>query len=279
MTIQNKWLVRSRKVIILNNRELFSALISPGFYLVAAFGSFASCMVLVNSLNYIQENGVVVFDNPLAFSVQIFVIIFSLYLGLAAATSITRERESGILETLFYGPVDEISYVLAKFLSLTTSFGIASILFSAILLLFRLLTNLHFPGNYVIILLFSLVVASNIIAVGVYISSLVRTTRLAGLLFIGVIAVILVIQLGYSYIFSLSQARYYDSFSFLKQILVFLNESMNFLSPFSFFTQGTEALQNGRVSEFAWILVRSIGMTLLLIILSVNCLRKRGVRI
>ena len=278
MSTSNRWLIRAQKIVTLNNRELFSTLISPGFYIITTLGSFASSMILVNSLNYIQENGVVVFDNPLAFSVQVFVLIFSLYLGFIAATSITREREAGTLETLFYGPVDEFSVVIAKLLTLTISFVIAAVFFSVILALFSFVTNFHLPANFASILIFSMVIASNLIAAGLFISSAVKTTRVASLFFLGVIAVILAIQFGYSYVFSLAPARYYDSFSLLKQLLAYLNQVLDFVSPFSFFTKGMDAITNGRLSEFFWILSRSFLLTIILSILSIRNLIRRGVR-
>lgn len=278
MTTTAKWLNRPRIILALTQRDFFSTLISPGIYLVTALGSFASGIVLVNSLNYIQENGLVVFDNPLAFSMQIFVTVLTLYLGVVAAASVTREREAGYLESLFYSPVDETSFILAKFFSFVLSFAVAALLFTVNMLLFRALTNFHLPSNFLIVLMLALVAAANLIAGGIFVSSALKTSRGATLAFIGIILVFLAVQLGYSYVFSLSPARYYDAFALLKQFLTFLNQATEFLSPFSYFSKGTEAIQNGKSVEFIGILGRSILFTITLVVLSINRLVKSGVR-
>ena len=61
--------------------------------------------------------------------------------AVSAAVSAARDRESGTLEVLFYGPVDELSYVLGKVGGLLVAYVAALPLLLLSLLLLALLTG------------------------------------------------------------------------------------------------------------------------------------------
>ncbi|MHB9091925.1 MAG: hypothetical protein ACYC7H_10945, partial [Chloroflexota bacterium] len=120
-------------------RDFYISLFSPAQWLGVSAALLLSSVVLGNYVGFIIAQGAVAIAHPLFFPFIFGVVAFSLYLGLASSIVVGREREQGILEVLFYGPVDHTAYILAKFLaqaliylSATVIFGVCFFLYSQI---------------------------------------------------------------------------------------------------------------------------------------------------
>jgi hypothetical protein len=95
--------------------DLFSTLTTLAPYLIVAVAAALAGFVLQNDLHRVQEDGLLVIDDPFAVSLYGGVLLLAVYLAASAAMAVAREREQCAVELLCYGPVSALSYLLAKF--------------------------------------------------------------------------------------------------------------------------------------------------------------------
>src|SRR5438034_6195918 len=123
-------------------------LYGPGMYLVVAFGMLATVPVVSSYLDAVERSRILVLAD--AFTLPFFVAatIAMLFLALASVATVAREKEQGTLETLFYGPVDVASYVLAKHLAQVVAYLPIGLGLTALMLTCSGITGLRLPGAF-----------------------------------------------------------------------------------------------------------------------------------
>ena len=253
---------------------------SWGMYIALSLALLAAILILRNHVNFVDENGLLVVSG--AFTLPLFAVIFvsSLFLALSSLTSIAREREQGTMEALFYGPVDSFSYIVGKYLAQILIYLAMVIFFGCCFLFYSALTNFAFSSGQVLILLLSILIASDFIVVGIFLSALSGKVRIALLLFLGVILVFLAIELGQGLVSSapLEAGSYYNPRQFLQNVLTFLSQITAWLSPFSYLSLGMDAIRRGSVETYLTVLLLSAVYTILFLGLSIATLEWKGVR-
>ena len=251
-----------------------------GVYIVLSLALLAAVLSLGNSLNFINENGLLVASG--AFTFPLFVVIFlsSLFLALSSVATIARERDQGTMEALFYGPIDSLSYVLGKYLAQIAIYILMAIVYIAGFFLYAGLTNLTFSPGLLWVILLSVLVASDFIAVGIFLSTLSGKVRTAVLLFLSVALLFLVIEVGHEILLAIpvEGGGYYNPLLFLQNILTFLNQVVDWLSPIAYLSQGLEAIRRGSVTSYLLTFIISLIYTLIFLGLSVITLERKGVR-
>ena len=95
-------------------REAKAAMRGMGCYIALTLALVAATWMLLVDVRALQAAGVLVLADPFRPSVAVAMLVLALFFAVSAAVSAARDRESGTLEVLFYGPVDEITYVLGK---------------------------------------------------------------------------------------------------------------------------------------------------------------------
>jgi ABC-type transport system involved in multi-copper enzyme maturation permease subunit len=100
-----------------------------GIYVAIALGLIVASFMIYTYVTGIMEYGMAVMPSsktetryyselpqspePMLVPLQWTVYIGAIYITLSASLSISRERDQGTLEVLFYGPVDSLSFVIA----------------------------------------------------------------------------------------------------------------------------------------------------------------------
>ena len=128
-------------------RELRSTLFNMGIYVAIALGLIVASFMIYTYVTGIMEYGMAVMPSsktetryyselpqspePMLVPLQWTVYIGAIYITLSASLSISRERDQGTLEVLFYGPVDSLSFVIAKFVEQLLSFGVVLLFYIA----------------------------------------------------------------------------------------------------------------------------------------------------
>lgn len=203
----------------------------------------------------------------------------AVYLGVCAAISISRERDMGTLEVLFYGPVDSLSYVMGKYMQQMMAFGVV-LVFS--LINFYIVTTVTNFGmlNVLGLVVLSIFLTSAIISFGILLSALSRKMTVSIILFLGLNV----------FLFAFTYLHWWlQSASFLGQdlapILVFLrslldsaNVVVEWISPLAYFLRGMRALQMADGGQFVISLLSSTIYTLVALGLSVAAFNWKGVR-
>lgn len=277
--MNNAWRYRWRAAFLIQKRDLWATLFSPPVYATLTLSLLVASLLLRNTLNFVAEKGLTVLADPLAFPLFLTVLLSALFLAISSTATIARERDQGVLEVLFYGPVDHISYVLGKYLAQVVTYLAMVALYVPCFLLYAYLTHLHFDLRLLAVILLSVFTTSAVIAFGILVSTLTRTVRLALVILLGVVLVFLAIQVGYQLLISIPPpGRYYNPYLFLKAALGALNRLVTWLSPFAHLRQGMTALAAGNLAGFAVSLVTSLAYTGVLLALGVMGLKWRGVR-
>ncbi len=176
-----------RRFRILVRQQIWQMFISPSTY-IAAF-LFLSFMGLMYLLALVEVGRAASENSPISNFLSVFWVPVLFMVPLLTMRSLADERRSGTLEALMTTPVTAWQIVLAKFLA--CYFLYALLWFST--LLFPLISRFWLPQiaadprffdipQILTGYLFILVSGAMYVAVGVFASSLTRTTLVAGML-------------------------------------------------------------------------------------------------
>ena len=228
-----------------------------------------------DALLALERDGILVAFHPAQYGILVSVLLLGIFLLLYAAAEPARERESGALETLFYGPVS-----LGIYLSSVLAAVIAAMLVSLLALLGALVVGVLFIGYEIPTSLLPLLPVTVfcfccVCAVGMFISVLFRQARLT----LGAVAILLIFSLAVSAgNFWFSRTDFSGSFAmiFLRRALSAVNLGLSFIFPLGLYLDDLSwFIGYGRIPPFhvLWYLLYGAG----LYFLSVRVLGKRGV--
>jgi ABC-type transport system involved in multi-copper enzyme maturation permease subunit len=106
-----------------------------------------------NALASLDNNGLMVALHPAEYGLLAAVVLLAVFAVVYAALGPARERESGALETLFYGPVSPAAYVLAEMTAIAAAALAALALLVAALLIGRAAVSYDVPPSLLALLL------------------------------------------------------------------------------------------------------------------------------
>jgi len=259
-------------------RDFYSSLRGWGLY-VATFVSFlASSFLLKNYLGTIKEKNILISSDPLNFPLLISLVAISFYLAIVSVVSISREKDQGTLEVLFYGRVNCTSYLVAKFLADMLVY----LFFVCFLILYFMalsaLTNLGFSWALVKGIFLSIFSVSCVISFSLFISSLTSKMRSSIIWLVAVLSVFLAIQVSHSLLVRLQEGAPSTSQQYLRTTLGVLSQSMGWISPFSYLRRGMESISIGSTRLYGMNILYSLIYSLILLVSAVIVLERKGVR-
>jgi ABC-type transport system involved in multi-copper enzyme maturation permease subunit len=272
------WAYRIKTAVFLGLRGFRSILFEFSFYLVAFFSCLIAATFTYTYVGTLKENGLLIISNPLNTPFSLAIVVGAVYLAVIASMTISKERDSGTLEVLFYGPVDEISYILAKFIEQMLAFIIIMLFYVVIFFLFGLTTNFGFFSFFGLRLLLAFVFVLNVIAFGILLSSIFNKSRTSLLTLIAIFLIFLIIQWGESLLIGLDPASVPPLILFVKSIFSLSSRLIEWLSPFSYLNKGVQAILVLNISSYMLALCSSVCYTILLFIFTLIGLRKKGVK-
>lgn len=265
----------------LQRREWRGLLYSPGLYVAMCIALLASAVVLRNNLQFAADNTIAVMSRPLVVPFFFSMTIAALYLALAAATTVAREREQGVLETLFYGPMDETAYVAGKFSAPLIACAAVALADLAWSLLVAWLSNLVFSADLFGVAVLSVLAGGMLVAFSLLVSAATRSARAAVIVFLLAVAAVAAVQIGYDFVataVATPEANRANPLLFLRDVLQLLSQIADWVSPLAVLERGIDALVRGDAAGFAAMVALSIAATALCLVLAVRSLQRRGVR-
>jgi ABC-type transport system involved in multi-copper enzyme maturation permease subunit len=263
---------------VIGQRDLLSTLYGPGIYIVVALGMLATLPVVRSYLDAVERNRVLVLAD--AFTLPFFVAatIAMLFLALGSVATIARERDQGTLEVLFYGPVDHGSYVLGKHLAQVLAYLPMGLGLAALFLAYAAMTGLRLGGSFVFELVLSVFAAAAVAAMGVCLSTLVRGVRAGIALLGGLTALFLAVRFGSELLSEIRVTNNLSPLLFLRDALLALDLLMQYLSPFSVFQSGVDAVVRGDAPAYLGAILLSCLQCAVLLAASIRLLGRRSVR-
>lgn len=195
---------------------------------------FAATWMLMVEVRALKSGGLLVVADPFGSPLAVAMLLLALFLSLSAAVSVARERESGTLEVLFYGPVDEFAYVLGKTGGLLVSYLAALPLLLLSFLLLALLTGFSLTPSVLVATALSIIPAAAIVGFGVLLSVGARRVRTAVLLLVAIAALLLGIAIAYRMVLLVPITDSASAALPLRDALAALDMVVRWISPFAY---------------------------------------------
>ena len=270
MNIKSSWNI----INLIRIQTCDGLMISPSPYVILFLGLALTQVLLANSLKTVNDGYLSVLNEPFLLPLNSFCLLSGLSIALLATISISKEREQGLVETLYYGPVNPEHYLFGKLLAHLFAYGALISAYIVAALLFSKLTNLSFSPRLLLIAVFSIFTATAFISLGLFISAVVKKIRNAVLIFLGVILIFLALQLGEVLLTSIVVNNEIMGLVFLRDTLAGLNKVLDWLSPPFYLLSGSNAMMRQNLGETALYLGAACVFSIILFALSANLLRR-----
>lgn len=278
MDTNNNWKYRWNSINQIQRLETCHCISGWGLHLALTFFLISSVFVLQNSLTFITEFGFIILNEAFELPTQSFLILISIYIAFTTLTGMAREKEHGQTLILFFGPVDEIAYLLGKYLAGVLLYIYSFIIYFVAVLFISLVTNFNLPGNLLGIFVIGYLCVSGMISLSIFLASRSKSFRHSILQFIFIVFIFAMILIGNEILATITPGKYYDSLNFIKQIFIELDRFANWISPYSLTFNGFTALRLGQISQvFVSALVLVIESVTLMTFSILN-LNRMGVR-
>jgi len=275
---KKKFSLTAHSIKVLIKKELVGSLYGWGFY-GAIFVSLIICsFILKNFIGGIREENILISSYPLNFPLFVSVIVVSLYLVIISAISISREREQGTLEVLFYGPVSSFSFTIGKYFKDIFLYLITLIFFAVYFFGVSSLTNLGFTYSLTKALALSIFWVSCVISFGLFISSLTGRVRNSIIWLIAILLAFLAIQFVHSIFLNFPEEALSSPLVYLRKTLYYISKGISWVSPFSYISRGMESIQIESMKLYLLNIAYCIVYSVIFLVLSVYILKLKGVR-
>ena len=215
-------------------REAVAALTGVGVYLATSMAAAAATWLLLVEVRAVQTAGVLVPADPFRTPLDAALLVLALYFAVHVAVSTARDRESGTLEVLFYGPVDELTYVCGKTLGLLAAYIVALPLLALSLFLLSALSGFAISARLGLGLVASVVPAAMVVSFGLLLAVGTSRVRSAILLLGAATLVLLGGTTAYSIVLMVPIDNPSSPVLALRDALENLNSVLRWISPFSY---------------------------------------------
>ncbi|MGL4648725.1 MAG: ABC transporter permease subunit, partial [Caldilineaceae bacterium] len=253
------------------------ALVGAAFYIMLSVTLLVGALVLHNTARTTERLLVLTAPAPLFAPMQIAGLLAAVYVAVAAAALLGRERDRGTIDVLLAGPANEGAIILgtyAAFMRLATIalFGVLAWTLAAALAL-----NLAVGWQLLWLALLLFLAAAMLIALGLLAACTGGRTRTALALFMVVVGLLAAIQLSDQIVtLALAQGSS-DSLLLINRALGVVNGTLRWVSPFGMVVDGSESLVNQQVWRFAGACLRLVLLTIAALAGALVVLRsKRG---
>lgn len=250
------------------------------FVLIAVALTFSS-VLLVNYSRFTETNLVSIEKQPLTTPILLCVILISLFLALTISLNVSREYANSTIEMLFYGPVDEISYMLGNFFAQIKIFLLSLIAIVIWLNLSTWLLNLDFRLDIFAMLLAAVFMCGQLVAFGLLMAAWggkTRNTMVYFLLIILLIGGIQVADLVTSTLVIVQQTTVNDPLVVVRNVLSSLSEIIAWISPYSHLNKAFDAVLNSDMRTYLGTLGLMLIEMSMMLAGSILLLKKKGVR-
>lgn len=254
---------------------------SIGFFLSLTVSLLFAAFIMVNAIRFIEVNHILIERQVISTPLLIIALTLSLYLALSVSVTVAREYDKGTLELLLYGPVDELGFLLGNLLAHLNLFfgGLAVALLWSVFNIWML--NLSFSFTILLILIGYILMAVELISLGLLSAVWGGKSRNAVVLLVIILLILGGIQLGDQLISNFVQVSgsvVNDPLLFTRNIFSFLNNIIRWISPYSQVKAANLAVMNNLWGEYALLMGIMLVEAFGLFFLATKLLEKKGAR-
>jgi len=268
---------RLHAIYFIAKRDLTEIIRSPGIYLTMALAFALAAILFYIFATRVNESAFVLFQ-PVDFIFMFCVVGISfLYLAVSSVTSIAREKSEKTVEVLFYGPVDEASFIFGKYTA--RIFSYIFILFFAVIFIFLLdfFAHLGIAYSFIQLVLLSIFLISCIIALGIFLSTLTSSVGGSIVILIGFFVILFVLQV-IAAILSIIPAGIDTTIDLIRDIAVGVLAATRYISPMEYLGIGWDAISSGEMGKYFLSILYSVVYSIIFLVLSIIILMKRGAK-
>ncbi len=281
ISMTRHWAWRWHAILAMQARNTQSLVYSLGIYVSVALALAAGALMLHNTLRYVELNAVLSTRQPLFLPIAIMTGVVSIYLALVASLAAARERDRGTLEVLLYGPVDEASFILGHFIAPLQVYAGISLFGFVWANLVTWLLHLDFSLWTAVLLLTTITTVAAIIAFGLLVAVWGGRTRSALVYFILVVLLFASLQIADSVVSGMaisSNPTDNDPVLLLRNVLAFINNIIQWVSPFAQLTRMMDDLINGSLGSYLLHLCVTLVQTGVFLWASIWTLKRKGAK-
>ncbi len=265
-------------ISVLARRELRTTLRSSSTYVALAIAFGLAGWMLSNDVDLVRSNGLMVHAAPFRAPLLAAILVLCFFMALSAVLSVARDRDRGTLEVLFYGPVDETSYLAGKLVGLLGAYVTIIPMLLAGLVVLSLLTGFALGLNLFVALALSMIPAAGIVTVGLLLSAAAKRVRSSLFFFIATVGLFVGVGVSYSFVSRIPIDDPASPIVPLRDALATLEGLLARLSPFTYLEQVFERANIGSWGAVWQSLALSVIGTVAAGLLARLALRWRGVR-
>jgi ABC-type transport system involved in multi-copper enzyme maturation permease subunit len=258
-------------------QEAKAAMRGMGCYIALSLALIAATWMLLVDVRALDAAGLLVLADPFRPSVTVAILVLALFFAVSAAVSAARDRESGTLEVLFYGPVDELTYVLGKAGGLLLAYLAALPLLLASLALLSWMSGFALTPAIPVSVVLSVVPVAEIVGFAILLSIGIGRVRSAVLLLVGVVALLLAIEVAYRMVLLVPISDPASPVLPLRDTLAALTAAASWISPFAWLERVVDGALAGAWRNALLSLAAALAYAVLMIGLAALWLRCRGV--
>ena len=267
-----------RTVGVLAGREFQTTLRSPSTYVALGFALGLAGWMLSNDVALVRSNGLMVHAAPFQGPLLAALLVLSFFVAFSAVLSVARERDRGTLEVLFYGPIDETTYLGGKLVGLMGAYVAMMPMLLAGLVVLGIFTRFEIGLRLIAALALSIIPAGGIVAVGLLLSAVAKRVRTSILFFIAAVGLFVGAGVSYSFVSRIPVDDPASPILPLRDALGAVDTVLSQISPFTYLEQVFDWANTG-----SWAAVgRSVALSLAGLIIAAAlariALRWRGVR-
>lgn len=260
-------------------REFKSTLYGIGLYLTLCLIFVSASFFFVRgTLRSMIDSGVVSSSNPVMGPLFIAVGLAAIYLGLCSSLAISRDRDQGTLETLFYGPVDPSSYIIGKYIHQLATHVVVLVFALVNFYLLSHVTHMGFSADMVGILVLSIFLTSSMVSFGIFLSVSTRRMMVSLILFLALVLFFLGFTAVHTWIMNVPGQNLAGAMIYVRIVLDRLNDVVKWVSPVAYFERGMAAVSTASPSQYFLSVVQSVVYSVVLLYASIWIFRRKGVR-
>jgi ABC-type transport system involved in multi-copper enzyme maturation permease subunit len=249
---------------------------TPGIYLAYMFacGVIALYAWFFSSLQ--ASSGVGVSAAFPASSLLTAVGIYALYMAVSSVSAVARERQDKTLEVLFYGPVNESSFIAGKYAGRMIPYLILAVATLIYITLISLALNSGAGADMITLSIFSLLLISCVVSLGIMLSTITGSVT-------GAIFILIAFMLGLfvlkvlGFILSMLPA-FNPMLTLAKDIVATLLNITQYISPVEYLGIGLDAAGSNDPWKYLLAFLYPAVYTCVMLLLSAVILKKKGVR-
>lgn len=268
-----------RTIGVLAGREFRITMRSTATYAALSLAFGLAGWMLSNDVALVRSNGLMVHAAPFRAPLLGALLVLSSFLAVSAVLSVARDRDRGTLEVLFYGPVNETTYLAAKLAGLIGAYVVLMPALLGGLALLGLLTRFEISLELLAALVLSVVPAAAVVTIGLLLSAVAKRVRSAILIFIGVVGLFVGAETSYSLVSRIPVDDPASPVLPLRDALGAVDGALARISPFTYLEQVFDSAGTGAWAAVGGSLAILLAGTAVAGVLAVLALKWRGVRI